>query len=471
MQTLPAERIAHGEILPPGEGLVAVSACPHPFKAARFDFQLPAGLTVAEMIEAVQPDPVLRLHAHVYIGPDYVPRDLWHRVRPKPGARVAVRIVPMDPGGEGGKDPLRIVLTIAVIAAAFVLPELLFTTAFLNATVIGSLTVGTLVSAGIGLVGTLLVNAIVPPSRPKLSGLTGDQGRDSPTLFIAGARNRALPFGVVPRVLGKHRMVPPLGAKQFTEIVGADQFVNALVTWGYGPLDITDLKIGETPIGSFEGVTIETRQGFPSDAPLTIFPDDVFEEPLSILLEQSVSWQSRTGQPSTDSISVDIVFGSGLVSFDNQGAKSSRTVAVEVEYSVAGAGAWVAAGTIATTARTTSAVRNGLRWDVARGQYDVRLRRTTADTSSSQILDQVTWTALRSFTDEDPISFPHPLAKTAIRIKATGQLSGIVDQLNAVVTSILPDWDEPSQTWIERASSNLGAAGRPNPPIMLMIPV
>ena len=456
MQTLPETRISHGEILPPGQGLVAVSACPHPFKAARVDFELPAGLTVAEMIEAVQPDPVLRMHAHVYIGPDYVPRDLWTCVRPKPGALVAVRIVPHGGDSEGGKDGLSILLTIAVIAVAFIAvqPELLFTTAFLEGSVIGTLTAADLIFAGIGLVGTLLVNAIVPPSRPKLSGLAGDQGRDSPTLFIAGARNRALPFGVVPRVLGKHRMTPPLGAKQFTEIVGADQFVNALVTWGYGPLDVTDLKIGETPIGSFDGVTIETRQGFPSDQPLTIFPDDVFEDPLGILLTQAVSWQLRTGQPSTDSISVDIVFGSGLVQFDNQGVKSSRTVSVEVEYSVAGAGTWVAAGTITTTAKTTSAVRKGLRWDVARDQYDVRLRRTTPDTSSSQILDQVTWTALRSFTDEDPISFPHPLAKTAIRIKATGQLTGIVDQLNAVVTSILPDWDEPSQTWIERATSN-----------------
>ena len=138
--------------------MVAVSACPHPFQAARVDLELPAGLTVAEMIEEVQSDPVLRMHAHVYIGGDYVPRELWHRVRPKPGARLAIRIVPHDGGGEGGKDPLRIVLTIAVIAATFLVPELLPAKGFFST----KLGIG-LVQAGTGITGPLLVNAAEPP--------------------------------------------------------------------------------------------------------------------------------------------------------------------------------------------------------------------------------------------------------------------------------------------------------------------
>jgi hypothetical protein len=46
------------------------------------------------------------------------------------------------------------------------------------------------------------------------------------------------------------------------------------------------------------------------------------------------------------------------------------------------------------------------------------------------------------------------LAKTALRIKATGQLSGVLDQLNGVVKSIALDYDDPTGTWIERATNN-----------------
>ncbi|MBK8211715.1 MAG: hypothetical protein IPK78_18950 [Rhodospirillales bacterium] len=47
-------------ILPP----LAVSACPHPFEQRRVDYAVPAGLTIAEIVELIQPDPVLRAHGH-----------------------------------------------------------------------------------------------------------------------------------------------------------------------------------------------------------------------------------------------------------------------------------------------------------------------------------------------------------------------------------------------------------------------
>ena len=141
-----------------GHGIVPVSACPHPFRAARVDHALPAGLSVAEILVQVQPDPVLLQHAHVFIGPDYVPRDCWGQVRPKAGALVAIRVVP---SGGDGKNPLATILTIAVIAAAVWVGQLEF--------VVGLGTFGqAAVVAATGLVGSLLVNAIAPPPTPGL---------------------------------------------------------------------------------------------------------------------------------------------------------------------------------------------------------------------------------------------------------------------------------------------------------------
>ena len=112
-------------------------------------------------------------------------------------------------------------------------------------------------------------------------------------------------------------------------------------------------------------------------------------------------------------------------------------------------------GSVTFTQDRHTPVRHGARWRVEeRAQYEVRIRRTTADSTSDRVFDEIYWSALRTITDRDPIITPVPLARTAIRIKATDQLHGEAQQINAVVKSIVPDWDSATNTWIERASSN-----------------
>src|SRR3546814_17961583 len=63
---------------------------------------------------------MLRVHAHVWIGPNKIERHLWHRVRPNPGVELAIRVVPQGDGG--GKNPLRIFLMVAVVALSIAAP-------------------------------------------------------------------------------------------------------------------------------------------------------------------------------------------------------------------------------------------------------------------------------------------------------------------------------------------------------------
>lgn len=92
-------------------------AAPHPFRVATVDRIVPDDLTLADMLHEAQCDPVLAAHAHIWIGDQYIPRDNWRRVRPKAGAVITLRVVPQG-GGGGGKNPMRTMLTIAVIVAA-----------------------------------------------------------------------------------------------------------------------------------------------------------------------------------------------------------------------------------------------------------------------------------------------------------------------------------------------------------------
>ena len=84
-----------------------------------------------------------------------------------------------------------------------------------------------------------------------------------------------------------------------------------------------------------------------------------------------------------------------------------------------------------TVRNTNAAVRRNASWDVASGQYPVRLRRLNAPGGSRDVDDTV-WIALRSFKSE--IAFTRPTeAGIAFRLRASDQLNGIVDNLNCVV--------------------------------------
>lgn len=519
----------NGEVLSPKTDLVEVIACPHPFKTIQVNYELPAGLSILEILEIVQPDPILRQDARIFIGDYYIARENWARVRPKPNTRLTIRIVPRGGGGSG--DLLRIILMVAVVVIAIALPYAL-PAEIAATTVIGAagagITVGGLITAGTLLVGGLLINALVPPPKPKLNNLK----QDTPTNFISGTRNQANIFGVVPNVLGKHKFTPPYAALPFTESVGADQYVRMIFTFGFGPVVVEDEKIGETPLSNFQGVETEFRRGYqdsqiramgswdastgvlPSsaqfgdryvisiggtiedidlkvgdtltyhnvglngppalaswdinaDKPLTLYPLDTFEDALTIALTKEAGFQVRTSQLEADELSIDILFENGLVTVGRKGEKYPTTVNFTVDFSPVGQNAWVPAGEgidpkeknkapgkITVSAAQTTAFITNMRWKTpSRGQYDVRIQRDTADSDSISVVDNCSWIALRSITSIDPITM-HGVSKVAMRIKATDQFRGVVDEYNAVVTSIVLDYETSTQTWLYRPSSN-----------------
>ncbi len=559
-------------------GLVRLVGSTHPFKVGeRVDLVLPEGLTLLEMFEAAQPDPVLNSHAHLFVGDVRVPRENWRLVRPKAGVTVTVRVVPMGGGGGGGKSPLRTVLSIAVIAASMAFgPELGALIAPNGLTIAGAtISASSIGGAIISVVGNLLINALAPIRAPKMAALSGSgDSKESPTLFITGSQNQAVPFGIVPVVLGKNRMVPPYGALPFTEIVGSDQYVRLLVVWGFGPLLIEQLKIGETPITDYTGVEYVTRAGWLTDGPLTLYSRDIFEEPLSVLLTAAAGWVTRTSAGSADEINVDFVFAKGLAFYEGSGNKSPATVQFDVEYAPVGSSTFVgngfgigsrsspsmpaealvrtyqyskgpqtvtvvtphrydvvgmdrftgeivvltgvtvfgvedapapsipdtvipvalvfrtsaavivagditrlnggpdfiptdngtdtitvSAGTLSSSRQTvTNATSTALRTSVrialpSRGQYQVRVKRVTADSVDPSLFDEITWATIRTITNRPPMDATG-IATTEIRIKATDQLNSVVNQINAVVTSILPDWDAGLSDWVIRPTQN-----------------
>jgi hypothetical protein len=440
---------------------VRVLARAHPFSAARTDTVAAAGLTIAQIVAGAVPDHALWPYVHVTVArgggePAPVPRAAWARVRPRPGALVRLVVVPMG-GGGGGKNPFRLVLSIAVIAASFFLgPALGAALGLPQASTLGGLlsTPINLASAVGGFiittVGTLLINALVPPPKPQLSALSLGE-RTSPQLALTGVSNRANPYGPVLRVYGRHRVFPVLAARTISEAEGDKQYLRALFDFGYGPLDLSDIRIGTVPIEQFAGVELQIRPGRDDDPPQTLYPQTVREDGYSMRLRFGAAQVVETRDEAREAL-IDLTF-LGLVTFSTEtGARQNRTVEVRYEYRRLGDPAWTLHAERAYTAATDQRVVRGERIPFpAPGRYELRLTRLTADSTSSSVRDDTYLTAVRSVAGDYPIR-ARGRCLLALRIQATDQLSGQLDQVNAVAQARLPVWT--GSAWVEQPTSN-----------------
>lgn len=423
-----------GEIIPPGEGL-RVIVVPHPLLLrGRTVLEQPAGITIEEAVELTARGPHGRRWRWVaYLEGQRIPSSAWRRVRPKPGTTLIVQAV----AGEGyGRQ---IALIVVAIAALVIAPWFAGNVLGFAAGTIGLEIATSVIAAGITIGGTLAINALFPVAAPQLGEQPGETLSSDRRPSITGGRNEAVPYGHIPQILGQTRTYPRLAARAFTEVVGHEQYLRMLLVWGYGPLDIDDIKIGETPIENFEDVEIETFHGYSTDDAPSLFPTQAFEEQLSIELEPEAAYV-RVTSADIDEIIVDLTAPAGLF-YQNKadGKRSVRTVEIGLRYrAYPGGGAWTNWTTHAFGENSTDVVRRGLRKKVSRGQYEVEVTRLTGiyDGDANNVQEAIYWTALKGFRNDPPIAFDAaPLAITALRIKASSQLSGSIDRVNGIVRS------------------------------------
>lgn len=438
--------------------MITVIACPHPLRTAHQVLHLEDGATIEDLVVAAAEATGHSLRhysrAGVALADRLVPKSQWKHTRPKPGAHVVVKVTAGDP----------ISLTIAAAGwAASSWAATLSLTALQVA----------LVQAGIGLATALLTQMFAPA--PKQRSFARDSEQAVARFSIQGTRNEARPYGTPLKHYGRRvNVYPLLAALPYTEIFHDDnQYLRMLFDFGYGPLQIDDLKIGETPIAQYPGISYEVRQGYDSDPPLTLFPGQVREEALSIELKYTSGFSIRTTEPGTDEVTLDINFPSGLQRITGRFIKFGIEVQFEVQYRQTGTSTWLPAplysnhfgvyhigpGRFKVAANSKSAVRRSVRFMTpARGQYDVQIRRLTVDDQAvntgenqSSTTEQSFWAAIRSFRNDPPVTTTG-FALGALRAQATDSLNGTIEQLNATVTSILPVWT--GAAWVEQATRN-----------------
>lgn len=413
------------------DGSLTIVAKPHPLQSERVFCQAAAGQTIAQLLGDAAHS------CEVTVGGHPVPRELWSKVRPKAGQMLHVTVYPQG-GGEGSKY----VRTALMIALTIYAPGLAASLTSDGALLAGANTA--LVTAGLMALGSLAINALIPPPTPKLSGgAAGDPFQQLNSL--TGTSNQATPYGAIPCVVGTKRFYPPHAALPYTEVNGDDQYLRMLLDLGYGDLDISDIRIGETDIASYDDVEWEI-----STSP-TLFMQDIYELAVGANLTELNDNVTRTTQAGTSEISLDLVFAGGLYGWDDRANTVTGSVQFSVQYRAVGASTWIDAatatgisytgglslygGTIFTVnSAKRKTLRCGIRWTVPSGQYEVSVTRgntTFGGTTAGSVSDCV-FSVLRSITPENPSSTG--TNKLAVRIKATDQLNGVVQNLSVLAS-------------------------------------
>lgn len=427
----------------------------------RADLLVPPGLTLAAIIALALPGlaPEERGALRVMLvspkGSAVIDPRFWHVLRPRDGVHVVIRLVP---GDDALRSILSIVVSVAAVAFGGPLAGMLGITSQLGVS---------LVTAGLTVVGQLLVNALIPPPKP--------QEREN-RYSIGGWRNQVVPDGAVPVVLGRHRYAPPFAAMSWTEIVGDWQYIRSLFCFGYGPLALSEFRIGETALEEFDEVETEVRTGLPGDAPCSLYPRQIVEENVGAELLRPLPRDDlgevidgepaeeepviRTTGQDASSASVILAFRAGLVAY-KKGKAKAHSVSVRIRQRLVTEEAWQPVATLDITAKKLELFYRQHTWELpSRGRWQIEVTMMTDEATSDQIQQGCTWAALQTIRPEYPLAFSQPLALVAVRIKATHQLNGTLDNFSALVERPCLDWDHLSQTWVGRATTNPAALYR-----------
>lgn len=421
---------------------------------------------IGELVSLAGFDPEELDHVRVYMDGAEIERARW----PFVVANGHVEIVRVPLGGDGDKI-LRTVLTIAVVVASFYVGGTV-TSSLLNAgwKAGAAQAAGAAAATAVSTVGTLAINAILPPP-----ALSGNYAADpDPVYFLEGARNQLALNQPIQTVIGRHRLMPRLAARPWPEVRGDDTYFYLVLDYGPIGVEVSDRKVGDTPLASFDGVEVQSRLTASDPHPAMASRQTVPTAVGATLAEGD--WEGRFTASNTIDADVILFFPLGLGKINDKGKPRSHTVQVKFRYrEVFNAGEpgetygdWsfadaaapgripfrnfgyldgledLGAGPVAGTFSFTESKPGqpfyrqiGFSFP-SEGTWEVELQRVGPDGDViDRIYDDITFQTLLSKRDEAIVQ-RDDVAYEVVRFKASEELNGAVDTYNAVVGRLMP---------------------------------
>ncbi|QIO88892.1 hypothetical protein G9274_002577 [Stenotrophomonas rhizophila] len=318
-----------------------------------------------------------------------------------------------------------------------------------------STALGTLaVQSGVYIAGSMLINKVLAPKPPKAVG----QQQDS-VYSITGARNQLRPYDPLPLLFGRVRLTPDLLSKPYTWYEGNDQYLGMLLCAGINVGRVEDFYNGDTLLSSYEGAQVfhagysqMPEQAIPLYSNADVIDGGQLIDTGTDPKHHPSAWVERTG--SVDTVRLVVAIEYQLYDKTSKGKDKNNTERVEIQYRPTGTTSWLSFGSYTLNSNKTKLHRVGYAKDVARGQYDVRVRTAGLNTDGSGAQAVFAWTTLTSVqVDEADYT---GISRSGVKLKATGQLNGSPDELRAIgYADPIPVWT--GTEWVTQETSNPGA--------------
>lgn len=426
--------------VPLGGGYLVVNAHPITLEGRRIvpEAAWPEGATLLDVFEAADVDVTVG-HWVACVDGAEVPIELWHVARPKRGRVLTLRRMP-------GREALRAVAFIALTYYTFGKGN-----GWMGAW--GEGLRGMFAKTALFMLGAAVINKHLPPPAARVESY--DRQTGGATYTITGGRNRLRPYEPIGIVFGTTRVVPDYAAQPYAWFEGDEQYQSLRFSAGINCRNVATVQVGDTPLVSFADY-VETRVGFPTGNSIDAFWANVDTVAGALLTAPSGPggpWVERTSSLGTVRLAIDLV--ATVYSMNDQGDMTPASVQVEVQTRLLPSGAYAALGTYTLTSTGTKPARRTVLTPLlAAGQYQVRCRKVQADVATSRASNQVEWASLKSYQQDD--GDYGGLPQYGLRLRASGQLNGTVDELNWIAQQDLtPVWN--GSAWVNESTSNPGA--------------
>lgn len=468
-----------------------------PIEPDVFHATVNAGLTVGQIVGEASDD------VKVLLEGQYISREQWGRVKPKAGTTLEVVRAPRGDSIKG------VILAIIIVVIAIWAPYALG-----MVTAAGGLTAGgMMLTASIMIIG----GALLSPQPPRIgSGANGSSSASGRYNAITSTSNQLNQYGNVNKLFGKNWVAPPLAALPYSEVQSDKQFVYTLLAVGYGNLkvlgiempygsqkvsvakiagyisnpapDLSKIKIGDTILSEFDDFILEI--GYKDD--ISMFADDILEDRVDVSFSRATQPLSviRTTAAQADSASIDITFARGLYSMNSHGSvapgvetSSTRNfcyyiegtetivcdavvtitpgddVVFTIEYALTGSELWHPFN--GTDGKAI--IKGGAKKPFAKsfdmnfpesGAYDIKVTRVSSyQRYADYVFNDAAWTTLRSIKLGQSFGIENVLL-VAMKIKATDQISGSLDNISIYTETLLPEFDINGMTGAYSVSNN-----------------
>ena len=421
------------------------------------------GTTIEGAVKQVLVDPVLIADAHVELNGYRVAREHWRLIKPKFGSLLTITCVPHS------SSILRLVAFVTLASFAGPAASALWPTAA-GSIAAGTAGFGTILAygglkAGIIVLGSLLINALIPPPKP-----------DTPEQFpyLNNSANKARLFKSVPRVFGKHRMTPDLAATPFTELIDSkEQYLTVLLCWGYGPIRLTGIRIGDVSIDLYDNdeVIFEHYGVFTEDSlPLNqtwsiesdIYPIDIHQRHINAHVSEGFPVR-RSSAPNASKVVLTYGFPGGLVKYDKKGKKKDHTVSFRIDkikVTTQADGTSISGTPIVVVRKTeTRKTRSPIRLiyeDVIPSSdqdetihFDYEFTRITVDDnpdSDDTEISNLQWHHIKSIQTGRPVKFTEG-AYSVVRVRASTRFVNTLPAISGIVEAYIPSYNPTTRTF------------------------